>query len=300
LQINLVSVAKFTRETRNGKDSFELQTMKTFYLLCVIGILLSSCQASSHVPCMPSEPTFTNALQTQLSAGMSFDHTEAQGAVSVLPFLGFTGNYYWGKKGIKQFEYGINLFTPLNKKKTWFVSLGIGKGRGAYNGSYSTNLFGVDNYTINSKFSSFYIQPSVYRIIELSKHTICKVSFSLKHEEVFFKYMDIAEKNHAASGSSTITTYAQKLNGFAIIHTPFAGFSVEQKSGPFYFQTQLGSRIVTKGFYVTVTHRFANSNPAKSSGQMTKALHPLFSSSMLNMTLGIKLDYFRWKKNKSK
>jgi hypothetical protein len=276
--------------------------MKTFYLLCIIGLLFSACNATSHVPCMPSEPMFTGPLQAQASMGNAFDHIEGQAAVAVLPFLGFTCDYYAGTKGIKQFEYGANLFTPLNKKKTWFVSLSAGKGEGSFKGHYATGFIYTLSNQINSEFNSFYIQPAVYLLIKQTDNTICKFSFSLKHEEIFFKQLNIAAESLSNSGTYVYTTYAKKDNGYAIINTPFIGLSVENKKSPIYFQTQLGSRYVTKGFQVTITHHISNgsSNYGETPKLVTNITHPLFSPFMLNMTVGLKLDYFRWKKNKSK
>ncbi|HYG15719.1 MAG TPA: hypothetical protein VEC12_08205 [Bacteroidia bacterium] len=96
--------------------------MKTIYLLTVI-TLLGSCGPASYIPTMPNVPMHTKQWDGLVKAGLSLDHVEAQAAVAVLPFLSLTASQYIGFRKVWQTEYGVNLFTPINRKKNLFFAL---------------------------------------------------------------------------------------------------------------------------------------------------------------------------------
>lgn len=250
---------------------------------------------------MPCEPNFTGALQAQGSVGLAFDHTELQGAASVLPFLGVTYDYYRGKKGIRQQEYGANLFFPVNKQKTWFISFSAGKGNGTFNGDYTTHsaILGTrKSYAIDSKFHSEYFQASVYYVNKNNQDLIIKYSISLKQEDVYYNKFKV--DYHSSSGQTyyTYSIFSEAQNARTTIKTPFIGLSVEPKNGPLIMQFQLGVRKVSPRFKTQITAKKGGTDITSGVDIVNSHLHPLFKPFMLNVTVGFKLDYFKHRNKK--
>lgn len=240
---------------------------------------------------MPNQPMFTGRLQAQASAGAALDHVEAQGAISVLPFLGFTGNVFRGTKNRKFYEYGAAAFCPLNNKKNVFIYLGAGRGEGQYSGTKNIeSYFNFSRgYKTDSKFSSTYIQPAIYFLLpkDASGGQVM-VGVGLKHEELFFKHFEVSYQVSGGLSSNTYAFYNKADNGYAIIQTPFLFFTHENKTSPFYINAQFGVRNVLKQFS-TVNYKFtgnanARANPLNDSESL------FFQRYMINITIGIKLD----------
>lgn len=240
---------------------------------------------------MPNQPMFTDRLQAQASAGAALDHVEAQGAISVLPFLGFTGNVFRGTKNRKFYEYGANLFIPFNKK-TFFLSLGAGKGKGKFDGRVTTEsaIFGVSRwYYTDSKFSSTYIQPTIYYSIkEKGSYSRFNIGIGVKHEEFLFKKFDISY--HCSSGQDyyTYAYYNKAENAYSIIQTTFIAFAFENDKEPVYVNAQIGKRNIIKQFgtvnYKNTGNAYPSNNPLNGDENL------FFQKWMLNLTVGFKID----------
>ncbi|MDL5049535.1 hypothetical protein QQ054_26310 [Oscillatoria amoena NRMC-F 0135] len=273
--------------------------MKTIYLL-IGAAVFASCSPTSHVPTMPCEPNFTGASQAQATGGVAFDHVELQGAVSVLPFLGVTYDYYRGTKGIRQQEYGANLFFPVNKQKTWFISFSAGKGYGSFEGYYSTSFLGSPAYTIKSQFNSDYLQASVYYVDKTKKDFTLKYSLALKQEDVHFDKFKVAYHSYSGLGYYTFDVYGETFKQESVtIRTPFFGISMEPKKGPVLVQMQIGYRNVFGRFKTIYTGYKGGDGAGIGIVIMNNYLHPLFEPFMFNMTVGFKLDYFKHRNKKN-
>lgn len=266
--------------------------MKTIYLLCIsVIILFGSCAKTTHFGTMPNQPMFNGAKQAQATVGVGLDHLEAQGAISVLPFLGFTGNVFKGTKNRSFYEYGANLFIPFNKK-TFFLSLGAGKGEGKFDGKVTTEsaIFGIsESYYINSKFSSTYIQPSIYYSIkEKGGYSRFNIGIGVKHEEFSFKKFDISF--HSTSGQSyyNYAFYHRAINAHSIMQTTFIAFAYENDREPIYVNAQIGKRNILKQFstmnYKNTGFAYPSRNPLNGDENL------FFQKWMLNLTVGFKID----------
>lgn len=274
--------------------------MKTIYLL-IVAAVFASCSPTSHVPTMPSEPNFTGALQAQATGGVATDHIELQGAVSVLPFLGVTYDYYWGTKGINQQEYGANLFFPVNNQKTWFISFSAGKGNGIFNGDYKTSsaLVGAEkSYAIDTKFNSEYLQASTYYVDKSNTDVIVKYSIAFKQENISYDRFKVAYRSRSGQSYYTYNILSEAENARTTIKTAFIGVTVEPKKRPLIMQFQLGVRDVTRGFKTTITAMSGGTSIKSGIDILNAQLHPLFEPFMFNMTVGFKLDYFKHRNKK--
>lgn len=251
---------------------------------------------------MPCEPNFTGALQAQATGGVATDHIELQGAVSVLTFLGVTYDYYWGTKGINQQEYGANLFFPVNKQKTWFISFSAGKGNGIFNGDYKTSsaLVGAEkSYAIDTKFNSEYLQASTYYVDKSNTDVIVKYSIAFKQENISYDRFKVAYHSRSGQSYYTYNILSEAQNARTTIKTAFIGVTVEPRKRLFVMQFQLGVRDVTQGFKTQITAMSGGTSIKSGIDILNAQLHPLFEPFMFNMTVGFKLDYFKHRNKKN-
>ncbi len=265
--------------------------MKTIYLLCIsVIILFSSCAKTTHFGTMPNAPMFTKTLEAQATSGAGLDHLEAQGAISVLPFLGFTGNIFKGTKNRRFYEYGANLFVPLNQSKSTFVAFGAGKGKGKFDGNVYTEQ-GFSSaiwYGVDTKFNTFYLQPAIYHIIKDEKNGSCiSIGLGFKHEEVFFKKFNISYNRSAGLGNN-FGYYNKADNGYGVIQTSFLYFNYENKDSPFYINGQFGVRNIIRQFR---TYNYNKTGNAYYTNPLNDERSLFFQRFMLNITLGFKLSF---------
>lgn len=238
---------------------------------------------------MPSEPMFTKPLEVQAGGAIGFNHVEVQGAVSVLPFAGITGGKYWGKKNTNHTEYGINLFGPLTKNKTLFVSLSGGKGFGNFNRAYHiTYLNSSESYLIKNDFNSVYIQPCIYYVFETEELDILKFGLSLKHQEIFFNTFNIQYNSRSGLGYYTYEIHENKNNANTTIKSLFFNFNCKFKDVPVYFLFQGGYTFITNKFSTEFVNAWGGDG--KSINPLRTLQHPMFNPWMLNISLGLKIN----------
>lgn len=265
--------------------------MKTIYLLGISMItLMVSCAKTTHFGTMPNAPMHTKALQAQAAASAGLDHIEAQGAISVLPFLGFTGNVFTGTKNRRFYEYGANAFIPLNRNKTTFISFGAGKGKGKFDGNIYTER-GFSSavwYDVNSKFNTFYLQPTLYHIIKDERDgSRISIGLGFKHEEIFFGKFDVSYNRSAGLGNN-FGYYNKADNGYAIIQTSFLCFDFSTKDSPIYVNGQFGIRNIIKQF---ATYNYNKTGSAYNTSPLNGDESLFFQRLMINVTLGLKLAF---------
>lgn len=266
--------------------------MKTIYLLCIsVIILFSSCAKTTHFGTMPNAPMFTKSLEAQATAGAALDHLEAQGAISVLPFLGFTGNVFKGTKNRRFYEYGANLFVPLNQSKSTFIALGAGKGKGKFDGSVYTGR-GISSatwYDIDSKFNTFYLQPTLYHIIKNEREgTRISIGLGFKHEEIFFEKFNVSYNSSSGMSAYTYAFFNKADNGYGVIQTSFLCFNYESKDSPIYINGQFGVRNIIKQFR---TYNYNKTGSAYYTNPLNDERSLFFQRFMINITLGFRLSF---------
>lgn len=262
--------------------------MKTIILLVVIGLLFS-CRPASYVPTMPNEPMFTKPLEAQTGIALGFDHIEAQGAVSLLPFAGVSAGFYKGKRKTQVVEYGVNFFWPVNTQKNIFVSISAGRGEGRNDRSYHHNfLYTHESYFIKNTFSNFYIQPGVYCILNADKVGRFKLGLAFKYQEIFFKTFNIQFNTKSSNTHYTYEIQEKKDRGYGITQTPFINFQFIPDDSPVYMQLQAGYTFITESF--TTELLTASGGGGWRDSPLKDLTHPLFNPLLINFSVGLKIN----------